>query len=84
MSEQRFKPGTRFYYTGDRANCATYGTITKYRPANKYIPKTVDVEYDDERFKGDTKTQRQVYIANFSVGPGRRFWFADEWDNRHN
>ena len=78
--KQELKVGTRIYYTGDRANGETFGTIVRCREATKYSGESVDVEFDDERFEGDDKLSRGVSILHFE-GPevGRRFFTADEW-----
>ena len=76
----KFQPGTRIHYEGDQANYPSDGTITKYRPADKYTPESVDIEYDETRFEGDSKVSRMVPIACFQPGPGRRFWLLTEWD----
>jgi len=69
--------GARFYYKGDRANQPTYGTIIKFRPATRYSPDSVDVEYDSERFEGDSRHQRAVPTICFRPQPGQRFRVSD-------
>ena len=64
---------TKIYYTGDQANCPSYGVITATHERTKYSPESVDIEYDDERFDGDEKKGRKIPISAFSSGPGCRF-----------
>ena len=74
------KKGDRIYYTGDMANGSSEGTITACNPATAYIPESVDIEYDEPRFGGDTMKSRKVLLQNFSKGPGRRFYLLEEWN----
>ena len=71
--------GDRIYYTGDRANGASEGTVTACNPASKYIPESVNIKYDQSRFEGDTMESRLVLLQNFQPGPGRRFYLFEEW-----
>jgi len=73
--------GDRIYYTGDRANGSSTGTIINYRQPSEYVPESVDVQYDEERFEGDTKFSKMIPISGFTPGPGRRFWLLDEWES---
>jgi len=82
---KKYAPGTRIYYMGDRANLPSYGTITKFRPADKWGPESVDIQFDEERFEGDyEKIAHGITLAAFKQGPGRRFWLAEEWDTEIN
>ncbi len=74
------KIGDRIYYTGDRANGSSTGTITACNPATKYYPESVDIQFDESRFEGDTMKSKKVLIQNFSKGSGRRFWPLEEWE----
>jgi len=75
------KVGDRVYYTGDMANCPSYGTVTAYHPRTQYRPESVSIKHDDERFEGDTERfSRYVPIIAFKPHPGRRFWLASEYD----
>lgn len=73
------KVGDEIYYTGDMANMPSFGRIIAYHPRGKYTPEGVDIEYDEERFEGDSKLSRLVPTLCFSPGPGRRFWLKSEW-----
>ncbi len=72
--------GDRIYYTGDFANGSTEGTITACNPATKYYGESVDIEFDEPRFEGDTMKSRSILLQTFSKGPGCRFWMLEEWE----
>jgi len=72
-NSKKFKLGTRIYYTGDMANMGSEGTIIKYRPREKYIPESVDIQYDEDRFDGDTRLGKMIPVIAFNPGPGCRF-----------
>ncbi len=74
------KIGDRIYYTGDRANGSSMGTITACNPASKYIPESVNIKFDESRFEGDKMESRLVLLQNFHPGPGRRFYLSEEWE----
>lgn len=74
------KRGDRIYYTGDRANGSSEGTITEVVPATKYAGESVWIDFDEERFEEDKKKRSNVDLCNFAPGPGRRFWMLDEWE----
>ncbi len=83
MSEnaEKYKVGTRIYYTGDMANRESAGTITRFHPPGRFNPEAVDIEYDEERFEGDTeRSSRMVYLLGFKPGPGRRFLLLEEYE----
>ena len=65
--------GQRFLYTGDRANHATFGTITEV------TQQGYAVTYDNERFENDTKKGSVSAIA-FSPGIGRRFITLEDYN----
>lgn len=57
----KFKPGTRIFYTGDRANLESYGTITGFNPPDAFCGcGSVDIEYDNPRFDGDLKIDQKA------------------------
>ena len=72
------KKGQRFYYTGDRANRSTFGTITGIKDHGKFGYSYI-VKYDDQRFKGDTKIG-YVESRSFSIGPGQRFKTIEQYN----
>ena len=74
--------GTRIYYTGDRANMSSTGTITAVHPPHKYGPASVDISYDESRFEGDSLKSRLVPLQAFEPGSGRRFWLLADWENK--
>jgi hypothetical protein len=68
----QLQAGDRFYYTGDMANGASFGTITKRIEDPKWGLR-YDAEFDDERFEGDDKTSHAIFPLSFAFGPGQRF-----------
>lgn len=70
---KKYSSGTRVYYTGDMANMEGAGVITRFIPAGKYAPDTVDIQLDDGRKIGG------LWVLSFSPGSGRRFWLESEW-----
>jgi hypothetical protein len=74
MDYSELKEGTRIYYTGDRANQPSFGTIEKVNPPSKYAPLNYDIRFDE-----DGKVHRGIYYLSFTPGPGRRFYPLTEW-----
>jgi hypothetical protein len=75
---KNLQPGDRFYYTGDMANGDSFGTITA-RIEDKW-GLSYNVEFDDERFDGDTKTAHRLMPMSFTAGPGQRFKTLAQYD----
>lgn len=73
INRETYKPGTKIYYTGDMANIEDFGIITKFHEPTKYAPQRMDIELNDGR------VFPQIYCSNLQLGPGRRFWLADDW-----
>lgn len=71
--------GTEIYYTGDQANFPSFGKVVAVNPANKSYGRSVDIEYEEERFEGDTLKSRSVLLTNFNPGPGCRFMLKSEY-----
>ena len=72
------KVGDRIYYTGDRANWPSEGTVTSVSAS--YSDGCINISYDDERFEGDVKKcTKGLPLSAFSPGPGRRFYLLSEW-----
>lgn len=79
-----FKPGTRIYYTGDMANCSSYGTITAQRPPSRFMDESVDILLDEERFEDDTDREiKGIHLGMFNPGSGQRFYLAEAYDKAH-
>lgn len=68
---QNLQVGDRFFYTGDMANAATWGTVLA-RIEDKW-GLHYSVVYDDCRFEGDTRTSARVEVYGFYPAPGQRF-----------
>ena len=65
--------GTEIYYTGDYANPDGRGTVTAYKPPDRFSA-AYEVTLEDGRiFKG-------LYPCTFDPGPGRRFIPRDEYE----
>jgi len=72
INELIYQPGTRIYYTGDRANIEDYGFVISYTPAGKWSDN-INIELNDGRVFN-------ISSSSFMPCPGRRFWLADDWD----
>lgn len=74
--------GTRIYYTGDMANIGSFGTIID-KVEDALYGAYYTIEYDDERFEGDTRISK-VPASNFSAGPGCRFKTVEQYNKERN
>ena len=81
MTKQEMKIGDRVYYTGDRANLPSWGTVVKLRARTAYGPESVDIKFDDSRFEGDeSQYSRGIYLSMFDASPGQRFYTEADWE----
>ena len=68
--------GEEMYYTGDRANNEAWGRIAAEHNDPRW-GRSWDIEWRPEDEKPIT---RGLTANHFTPGPGRRFWFRDEWE----
>jgi hypothetical protein len=71
------KEGQRFFYTGDMANCSTFGTILDVQ--NTKYGLNYHVEFDNERFDGDSRFDI-LYEYSFDKGVGQRFKTIEQFN----
>lgn len=66
--------GREIHYTGDVANQPARGRIVAYEPPGRWQADVV-IEMTPE----SRPDIWHIYPTAFAAGPGRRFWFLDEW-----
>jgi hypothetical protein len=71
------KPGDRFYYTGDMANAASFGTVVA-AGSNQFY-SYYDVELDPVDGSGE-KIARRVYVSSFTASPGQRYMSIEQYN----
>jgi hypothetical protein len=74
---KNMKPGDRFYYTGDMANAASFGTVVA-SGSNEFY-SYYDTEIDPIDANGE-KVARRVYVSSFTAGPGQRYKSIEQYD----
>lgn len=77
LAEENLEVGHRIYYTGDMANNPSFGKISAVY-GNEF-GKFYDIEYENERFEGDTKISKRVPHIAFNKSIGQRFKTIEQY-----